>query len=998
MTRRTAENSSEDLNDRARKAVANFRSMVPTLTSFARVLTGNPKIRVAPARSGAPRTDGKTIWYVPPLQLAERLTHDRAVCDKRDPSTGEQRCKACAVRETVMVNIYHEISHVAFGSFQMVSEDEKRRIMARVLAAHPEILPAGVTVDRLRKLMSMDISMVEVSRRFNPFFGELFNILEDGRIDNAMFKARRGTKAMYMPDFRKMFTDDVRDSKGELVKWNLLPMNTQAINLLLIKNTDIPGCEELFHPVVVRRMDDPKLNDLLATIRSATSSAQVFELTFAVLHRMRQLGFFLQKDEPKPEDDAQPEPEPEPEKDEPESEPDQEEEENSDDQSEDKADVPAPDNSESSDPVDDPEPDDVASDRDGAEDQDVSSDESDPSADPASSDDAVPDDDGSPGEPEGTPGEGVQDDAEEAAPGDDADLPSDQEGGPEDDSAEPEGNGEPEAGDADGGDPTEGSADEGDQSEPEGGTSDQPGEDASDLSEDSDSDAGPESEQPGPGGEDRSPLDDADDQDADQAGGELDTDSSADPSYDGSAEGDGEPSEGEGKADDSVREEPPMEGGDAEGGMDRRDDGSSNREDDPAVEPDREELHGGDEVGADPGVGDGDGVLPDQAADAGREREEGPESEDVDPGVEEDSEDDEEVDDEYDPEDWEGDLRDLEAEQGIEYGQAHETVDTHKEIHEAQEAKIQEGEPTDEQAIQQAIEVAVIQGQYFETASLHVTDLIFHDRVGDGTGFRKAAIEAAKQGMHVPESILGPATLATKRVFEENQRARKSKNLKSGKVRANALGKRAWSGDERLFGKKEVPGKRKYAVVLGLDMSGSTGFEKGRPLKRIKQAVAAQAELCERAGVDFAIYGHTTSPGYVGDEEMELHIYKIKEFDQPWRGQEVQDRLASVSPCAGNLDGHSLEFYRKAVESTSATDKIVVYYTDGRMPASNFDEELEVLQREIKYCKQRGITLIGVGIGTDSPLEHGLDTVQVDDASDLPKVVKHLGKRLTERR
>jgi hypothetical protein len=73
---------------------------------------------------------------------------------------------------------------------------------------------------------------------------------------------------------------------------------------------------------------------------------------------------------------------------------------------------------------------------------------------------------------------------------------------------------------------------------------------------------------------------------------------------------------------------------------------------------------------------------------------------------------------------------------------------------------------------------------------------------------------------------------------------------------------------------------------------------------------------------------------------------------------------------------------------------VILYYSDGKMPLENYYEELEILQREIATCKQRGITLLGVGIRTDSPQSHGLDTVEVNDSSDIGRVVNHLEKVL----
>ena len=44
------------------------------------------------------------------------------------------------------------------------------------------------------------------------------------------------------------------------------------------------------------------------------------------------------------------------------------------------------------------------------------------------------------------------------------------------------------------------------------------------------------------------------------------------------------------------------------------------------------------------------------------------------------------------------------------------------------------------------------------------------------------------------------------------------------------------------------------------------------------------------------------------------------------------------------------------------------------------------------------VTLLGVGIRTDSPRRHGLDTVQVNDDTDLVNVVRHLETALLHNR
>jgi hypothetical protein len=64
------------------------------------------------------------------------------------------------------------------------------------------------------------------------------------------------------------------------------------------------------------------------------------------------------------------------------------------------------------------------------------------------------------------------------------------------------------------------------------------------------------------------------------------------------------------------------------------------------------------------------------------------------------------------------------------------------------------------------------------------------------------------------------------------------------------------------------------------------------------------------------------------------------------------------------------------------------------MPAANKDEEQDILEEEIKLCQQRGITLLGVGINTDSPKAYGMDTVRIDSDEDIIKVVEQLDRRL----
>jgi hypothetical protein len=297
--------------------------------------------------------------------------------------------------------------------------------------------------------------------------------------------------------------------------------------------------------------------------------------------------------------------------------------------------------------------------------------------------------------------------------------------------------------------------------------------------------------------------------------------------------------------------------------------------------------------------------------------------------------------------------------------------------------------PDERQAFDDMV-IALIQAAYFDTTSVEVTGIEIYtqseietaDGWNDLYGYEVPRVE-------LDEQALAPALMRARRVFEDNARLIREHNLKSGRIRTSVLGKRAPVNDPRLFEKTQRRNAKSYHVVIGLDISGST--RSNRMLPVIKASGLAQAELCNRLGVSFEVYAHTASYNGAGGYKMELYV--VKAADQAW-DDAARERLQRLTSTGGNLDGHTLEFYRKAAEASRATDKIICYYTDGEMPATNYEEELEILQREIGTCKQKGYTLIGVGAQTDSPTQHGLDTVQVDGAADIGNVIGHLEKYL----
>lgn len=242
------------------------------------------------------------------------------------------------------------------------------------------------------------------------------------------------------------------------------------------------------------------------------------------------------------------------------------------------------------------------------------------------------------------------------------------------------------------------------------------------------------------------------------------------------------------------------------------------------------------------------------------------------------------------------------------------------------------------------------------------------------------------EAVEVPRTVVTASIARMRRIFQENKATRMEGNLKRGKqFDPRTMGRRIPVDDPRIMRKRTRPGKKDHSVLIGLDVSGSTANGLDR---HIVAMGAAQAELCEATGVEFAIYAHTGMGSY-------LEIYIVKTWNEPW-GPVQKKRLAMLRGSTANLDGHTMEYYRKAIERRPTTDKLIMYFTDGEMPAENYDEELWILQREIGICKKVGIRLVGVGVGTDSPKEHGLDTIRCDRMDDIPGMIQELEKRLVK--
>jgi hypothetical protein len=867
----------DERSERARRAVKTFRSMQPSLTGYARALTGRKDVVVELA-TGAPRTDGTKIFFRPPMGLGDNTPHQRSVCDRRDAETMEQLCPACALREEVLVNVIHEISHIAFGTFEAPTDQAFKDAMERAIDETPGPYAVKIREAWDKVPYYKRSSYLSLSSLISPFLPILVNALEDARVDESMFKARKGTRKMFDASLIKTFRDGVEDDEGNYWQWRDKPLNSQALIgvFVLACGYNFKGW---FSPEIEEALGDSRLQLLCSQVSTIRSAEGTYNLAFPILARLRELGFCRSEQDPEV----------------PEEQPTEEE-------------------------TEDTDADDSSQEPDPSEDEDSGEDES--GADGTDSDESV-----------GDGGTDLRDDEPESEQPD-SESSSGAAGG-EDSDSDPEATGDSEENEGASGDSDV--ADEPDREDLGEGSGEredgEPGESGEDGDGEESSDDGSSPER--------------DDQASDAAGGSPDSsdDVRLDDDESGAEEGDSSDAGGDrpGAGRESDASESDVESSDASGLDDLAAQKDALQE---LIDTGADEGEGGEKLDSNPVYGDAEQAYED-----------------------------------------------------ILVFSKHDLIHGHG-----------EEETPEELADDKKVDLAIMQGLYFESPSNNVAGVrehLYADRANDSHAdgwndyddpyyksrgkFLGGVMD--QEGLLVGEEYLGPALIQMRRAFADNKRASFEKHRKSGRINSKVLGKRAPFGDERLFQKKRLPGKRDYAVLLGLDISGSTI---GLNLTLIKRAAYAQAELCNRMGVDFAIYAHSGNGGWSGDD-LYLDIYQIKSFDDPWNPT-TQEALSHLCSDSQNLDGHTIEYYRKVMDRQTATDKVIMYYTDGKMPAENHDEELEILQREIRVCQQKRIALMGVGIRTDSPVRHGLDTVQVDDDSDLVKVIRHLESALLRHR
>lgn len=233
-----------------------------------------------------------------------------------------------------------------------------------------------------------------------------------------------------------------------------------------------------------------------------------------------------------------------------------------------------------------------------------------------------------------------------------------------------------------------------------------------------------------------------------------------------------------------------------------------------------------------------------------------------------------------------------------------------------------------------------------------------------------------------PESVLGALTGRARIVFSDNAAIKRQRDATRGRVSPTTLGKRAWNpDDQRLFERRHRPNAQSYSVLVGMDNSGSTAG--GTVATILRETALATAMMCQRVGVEVSVYAHTTG------DRLSLDCYEIKAPGDPWTPR-IGDDLRNLNIGSTNFDGSTMTLYRRILAARPATQKVLLYFTDGAIPGSGGQTEAQIMRDEVEACKRQGITLLGVGAETLSPEDFGIPTVSLDKQEDVKKVLEFL--------
>ena len=192
--------------------------------------------------------------------------------------------------------------------------------------------------------------------------------------------------------------------------------------------------------------------------------------------------------------------------------------------------------------------------------------------------------------------------------------------------------------------------------------------------------------------------------------------------------------------------------------------------------------------------------------------------------------------------------------------------------------------------------------------------------------------------------------------------------FRTGKLHSAALN-RLFTGDERIFRRKQEARSKDVAVSMLIDCSGSMTI--GQRLMMACCSAYAMATALNRIGIACEILGFTTvdvKPQNLDYSRVAgLYIPIFKSFHEPWNAQ-TKNRLAS---CAlgdseyyfmNNVDGESVQIAAERLLMRREKRKILFVLSDGLPASDGNNNDLRWHLNRVVEDFSRDIEIVGIGI------------------------------------
>jgi len=268
-------------------AVRAFEHMIPQLRSYARAMTGNTRLEVQ-VTAGPTRTDGNTIYITPPLALANKEVHSkRSECGKRS-ADGKLTCKACNIREVVNFYLYHEVSHILWGTLAMHNEFSLAIWHKMFNSWHHE---GCEHYSSILELVDQAGSTMGLAGLLSPFVGMMQNALEDARVNERTFEQRAGLRKIFEINMDRMLIEGSEQLlSGELLHWRDQPLDAQFMVGLYFQASGY-HYEGFLHSDAVAMLQNSEIAERVESAKMAEDADAVFALVCEIWLIAQNHGF-----------------------------------------------------------------------------------------------------------------------------------------------------------------------------------------------------------------------------------------------------------------------------------------------------------------------------------------------------------------------------------------------------------------------------------------------------------------------------------------------------------------------------------------------------------------------------------------------------------------------------------------------------------------------------------------------------------------------------------